>query len=431
MDYIDTFYRRSLHDDRRRPALRGAEEADVCVVGGGLAGITVALTLARYGKSVVLLEARRVGWGASGRNGGLVSPGFATGSDAIARRTGPGRAAELHRLSLEGMRFIRDQIDRLDIPGADPVHGHMAVLRYDGGDALRAQQDRLARDFGYRVEVLDTAETRERLRSRRYFQALRDPSAFHFHPLNYLRGLATAFEALGGRIFEDSHVTSAALDKGTKVVRTAGGAVSARDVVFCGGGYTDRIVPTLRRAMLPIATYVLLTERAPDRIREAVRTTDAIADNRRAGDYYRLVGGGERILWGGKITTRTAEPRDLAERLRRTMVSTYPQLDGVRVEVAWSGLMSYARHLMPQVGRLCPGVWYATAFGGHGTNTTAVAGLVIAEGIAGESDRYRLFEPFGLDWNGGPMGHAAAQLTYWWLQAQDLWTERRADRAGT
>jgi glycine/D-amino acid oxidase-like deaminating enzyme len=108
------------------------------------------------------------------------------------------------------------------------------------------------------------------------------------------------------------------------------------------------------------------------------------------------------------------------------MVSTYPQLDGLRIDVAWSGLMSYARHLMPQVGRLAPGVWHATAFGGHGMNTSTAAGLVVAEGIAGASDRWRLFEPFGLDWAGGPAGRAAAQMTYWRLQAQDLWRERRA-----
>jgi glycine/D-amino acid oxidase-like deaminating enzyme len=300
------------------------------------------------------------------------------------------------------------------------------VLRYDGGGELQAYRDRLARDFDYPLEYLSTEELRESLRSRRYFQALRDPNAFHFHPLNYLRGLARAFEAVGGRIFEQSRVLVAELEGATKVVRTVNGLVMARDVVFCGGGYTDEVVPALRSSMLPIATYVLLTERAPERIAEAIRTTDAVGDNRRAGDYYRVVEDGARILWGGKITTRTAEPRDLAERLRRTMVSTYPQLEGLKVEVAWSGLMSYARHLMPQIGQLSPGVWYATAFGGHGMNTTAIGGLVIAEGIAGRSDRYRLFEPFGLDWNGGPAGNAAVQLTYWWLQVQDRWRERQA-----
>jgi hypothetical protein len=425
MTYIDNYYRRSLKEERLRPALEGEVEADVCVVGGGLAGITAALTLARFGRSVVLLEAERIGWGASGRNGGFVSPGYATGSEMIARRVGSGQAAELHRLSIEGVRYIRDQIDALGLLGVDPVHGIMSVLRVNDGDGLRADRDRLARLFDYDVEVLPTEVVRERLRSRRYFQALRDPNAFHFHPLNYLRGLALAFEGLGGLIFEKSRVLTASLESAAKMVRTRGGSVTARDVLFCGGGYTDAVVPALRWSMLPIATYVLLTERAPDRIAEAIRTTDAVGDNRRAGDYYRVVDGGERILWGGKITTRTAEPRDLAEQLRRTMVSTYPQLDGVKVEVAWSGLMSYARHLMPQIGRLSPGVWHATAFGGHGMNTSTIGGLVIAEAIAGQSDRYKLFDPFGLNWNGGPVGHAAVQLTYWWLQAQDLWRERR------
>ena len=425
MTYIDTFYRRTLLDDRRRPPLDGRLEAEVCIVGGGLAGVTAALALARLGRQVALLEGRRVGWGASGRNGGFVSPGFAARRASIARHVGADAGAALHRLSIEGVRYIRDQIDALGIEGVDPVEGIMGALRHDGGDALEAERDELARLYDYPVEFLPTEAVRDRLRSKRYFQALRDPNAFHFHPLNYLRGLARAFEALGGRVFEDSRAISARLDGPVKVVRTAGGEVSARDVLLCSGGYTDRLVPALRRSMLPVATYVLLTERAPDRIAEAVRTTDAIADDRRAGDYYRLVDGGARILWGGKITTRTAEPRDLAERLRRAMVATYPQLDGVAVEVAWSGLMSYARHLMPQVGRIAPGIWHATAFGGHGMNTSTIGGLVAAEGIAGESDRWRLFEPFGRDWNGGPFGHAAVQLTYWKLQAQDRWRERR------
>lgn len=426
MDYVDTFYRRSLRDERRRHALQGREEADVCVVGGGMAGITAALTLARLGRQVVVLEAARVGWGASGRNGGFVSPGFAAGRGAIARRAGEERAEALHHLSIEGMHFIRDQADALAIPGVDPVHGIIGALRHEGAEELKRERDELARRHGYHVEYLPTEALRERLRSPRYFQGLRDPNAFHFHPLNYLRGLAHAFEGMGGRVFEASRAIGADLGGPVKVVRTERGAVEAQDVVLCGGGYTDALVPALRRAMLPIATYVLLTEAAPERIAEAIRTTDAVGDSRRAGDYYRLVEGGARILWGGKITTRTADPRDLAERLRRTMVSTYPQLDGLRVEVAWSGLMSYARHLMPQVGRLAPGVWHATAFGGHGMNTSTAAGLVVAEGVAGASDRWRLFEPFGLDWVGGPAGRAAAQLTYWRLQAQDLWRERRA-----
>ncbi len=182
----------------------------------------------------------------------------------------------------------------------------------------------------------------------------------------------------------------------------------------------------LKRSFLPIATYVMLSEEAPELIRTAIATTDAIGDNRRAGDYYRLVEGGKRLLWGGRITTRAASPAALAGELRREMVGTYPQLKDLKTELAWSGLMSYARHLMPQIGEMQPGVWHCTAFGGHGLNTTAIGGKLVAEGILGQSDRYKLFKPFGLVWAGGYAGLAVAQLTYWKLQAQDWWRERAA-----
>jgi glycine/D-amino acid oxidase-like deaminating enzyme len=342
---------------------------------------------------------------------------------------GPERAHALHRLSVEGARIVAENLENLSVADAPAVHGKMSVLRYPDQGGLHRRRDALEREFGYATEVMTTEEVRALLRSGKYHQALLDPAAFHFHPLNYARALAGAVEDLGGHIHEGSRVVSADLDAPEKVLRTDRGDVRARDVVLAGGGYTDALVPRLRRSFLPIATYVLLTEPARERIADAVRTPRAISDNRRAGDYYRLVDGGERILWGGRITTRRSEPRRLAAMLRRTMVSTYPQLEGVRVEVAWSGLMAYARHLMPLVGRLQPGVWHALGFGGHGLNTTAIAGRVVAEGILGTSDRWRLYEPFGLAWNGGPFGTAAAQLTYWTYQAMDRIRERRARAA--
>jgi len=423
--YIDTHYSRTLATDERFPALSGSRSADVCVVGGGLAGITAALELARRGRQVVLLEGRRVAWGASGRNGGFVSPGYATGLDAIEKLAGRDAAVSLYRLSMEGVRIVADNIRDLGIAEAGPVPGIIAAIRYDGAAALQSYRDRMERDFGRPLRFMPREEVRSLLLSAKYHQALYDADSFHFHPLNYARALVRELRRLGGQVHEDSLVTAAALDGPRKVVTTAAGQVECGDVVFAGGGYTDAVCPALRRAFLPIATYILLTDPIGDRIADAIRTNAAIGDDRRAGDYYRVVGG-ERILWGGRITTRTSDPRDLAERLRREMVTTYPQLADVRVEIAWSGLMSYARHLMPQIGRLQPGVWYCTAFGGHGMNTTAIGGKVVAEAIAGESDRVRLFEPFGLAWNGGPLGRAAAQLTYWTYQAMDSWRERKA-----
>ncbi|MEO3432609.1 FAD-binding oxidoreductase [Inquilinus sp. CAU 1745] len=424
--YIDTYYKRTLKNDDPYPALDSDQAADVCIVGGGLAGLTAALDLARSGRQVIVLEAQRVAWGASGRNGGFVSPGYSASLDHIRRAVGPDDSAALMRLSIEGVGIVAENIASLGIAEAKPVYGSLKTSRYENTAGLKARQEMMERDFGYRLEFRTREEVREVLRSPKYHQALYDSAAFHFHPLNYARALAREIVRLGGRIFEDSGVTAMELDGPTKIIRTAGGSVAAKDVVIACGGYTGRLLPKLARSHIPIATYVLLTEPAKDRIAEAIRTNAAIGDGRRAGDYYRLVDDGERILWGGKITTRTAEPRRLAELLTRTMVSTYPQLKGIGVETAWSGLMSYARHLMPQIGKLQPGVWYCMGFGGHGMNTTAIGGRVVAEAIAGKDDRYRRFAPFGLVWNGGPAGVAAVQLTYWTYQMMDFLKERQA-----
>ena len=426
MTYPDTYYKRTLAEGRSRPTLAGPEDCDVVIIGGGLAGLTTALQLARGGRKVVLLEAESVGFGASGRNGGFVSPGFATGGDDIARIAGRETAAKLFHLSAEGVEFIRDTIRDLNIASAAPQPGIMSVLRYYDGASLKAYREQLLRDYGYELDYLDTDEVRSVLKSERYFQALRNPRAFHMHPLNYLRAVAAEIERLGGRIYEGSPAISTSLSGNEKRVRTAGGEVRARQVVFTTGGYTGDLDRRLKRAFLPIATYVMVSEEAPDLIASAIATRDAIGDNRRAGDYYRLVDDGRRILWGGRITTRAASTAGLVQELRREMIGTYPQLAGLRTELAWSGLMSYARHLMPQIGEVEPGVWHCTAFGGHGLNTTAIGGKVVAEAILGQSDRYKLFRPFGLVWAGGLAGLAVAQLTYWKLQAQDWWRERAA-----
>lgn len=426
MAYPDTYYTRTIADATTRPALAEPVECDVAIIGGGLAGLSAALQLARAGRSVVVLEAENVGFGASGRNGGFVSPGYATGTQEIARVAGKDVARQLHLLSVEGMEFIRDNIRLLGIEAARPVPGIMSVLRHDDADGLRSYAEEVRRDYGYELQFMDRDAVRAVLKSQRYFQALRNPHAFHMHPLNYLRAVAHEVERLGGRIYEHSPATAVDLSAPRKQVKTAGGRVLAEHVVFTTGGYTGSLQSRLRRSFLPIATYVMVSEEAPDLIASAITTKDAIGDNRRAGDYYRVVDDGRRLLWGGRITTRAASPTGLLRELRAEMVGTYPQLAGLKTELAWSGLMSYARHLMPQIGRMDPGVWYCTAFGGHGLNTTAIGGKVIAEGILGESERYKLYEPFGLVWAGGLAGLAVAQLTYWKLQLQDWWRERAA-----
>ncbi len=426
MEHIDSYYSRTATPGSGYPALSGVAEADVCVIGGGMAGLTTALELLRCGKSVVLVEANRIAWGASGRNGGFVGIGFARDFSSIEARVGPEAAGELFRLSVEGLGIVAGNIERLAMADAQPVPGIVWSARYEAGDAYRRYRDMLASRFDYEIELLEAEHLRDLMVTDAYHQGLLDRRSFHFHPLNYANGLAREITRLGGKVFEGSAVSAVVRHGAGWRVSTGAGQVNAATVAVTCGGYTGRFMPKLHRAYQPIATYVLLTEAAPDLIATAIRTRYALGDDRRASDYYRLVDDGQRILWGGKITTRTAEPRDLAGYLRASMVATYPQLAELKVETAWTGLMAYARHLMPQVGQSEPGLWHATAFGGHGMNTTAISGRLLAEGICGESRRYQAFEPFGLSWNGGWLGKAAVQLTYWQYQLQDYLNERRS-----
>ncbi|MDB5424310.1 MAG: FAD-binding oxidoreductase [Phenylobacterium sp.] len=425
MPYVETYYGPAAGAEPQRPTLSGRVEADACVVGGGLAGLTAALELARRGRKVCVLEGERIAWGASGRNGGSVSPGYSASHQTIARQVGLDDARSLHRLSIEGTQAVAANLDALGVADAERVDGILSTSRYEATAELQARRDWLEREFDYRVAFRTRAEVQEALVSPRYFQGLYNPQGFHLNPLNYARALAREIERLGGELFEASPAHSLVREGAVGVVSTAGGQVRAKDVVIACGGYTGSLSPRLKRSYLPIATYVMLTRPDKALLGGAIRTTAAIGDGRRAGDYYRLVAGGERLLWGGKITTRRSEPRRLAGLLRQGMVSTYPQLAGLEVDMAWSGLMAYARHLMPQIGQLGEGLWYCTAFGGHGLNTTAIGGRLVAEAIAGDSDRYRLFEPFGLTWNGGLAGRCVVQAAYWAMQASDLVNERR------
>lgn len=423
-NWPETWYARTAVDRRRRPTLAGAAEADVIIVGAGLAGLTTALHLARAGMKPLVLEAQSVGFGASGRNGGLVSPAFAGGDAAIRKRVGEDHAQALHRLSIEGVERLRDTIVELGITSANPVPGLLSLRRFDQAQDLQEHVADFARSYGYEMTYLDRKALANHVDSPRYFHAIHDPNSFHIHPLNTLRGIAAEVERLGGAIHEASPVTGVYLDSPVKRVTTPLGSAEAPRIVFATGGYTGPLVPRLQRAILPIATYMMISEPAPELIASAIRTRACMYDDRRAGDYYRLVDGGARLLWGGRITTRAADPAGIARELRQEMLTAYPQLAGLRTELSWSGLMGYARHLMPQLGTLQSGVWHITAFGGHGLNTTAIAGKVLAEAILGESDRIRLFAPFGLDWAGGTAGLLVAQLTYWKLQLQDWWRER-------
>lgn len=401
---------------------RGVIAADVCVIGGGLAGLTTAMEVQRRGRIAVLLEAKEIAWGASGRNGGFVGSGFALGAEEIIERVGLRNAQALYRLSAHGTEYIRREVARLD-QTLRMGDGVIVAQRVNDPLSARRHVDMMLRNFGEGLELLSTEQTRLLLKTERYFQSLKNPHSFLIHPLRYARALADDAQHRGVLIHENTPALEVRKEKRSFIVRTADAEIHAPHVVHCVSSLDRRLHAATGRAILPIATYVAVTEPLEQ---DAIRTRCGIGDMRRAGDYYRLISD-KRLLWGGRITTRVSEPARLAQMLKRDMLSVFPQLGDPKIDYAWSGLMGYALHKMPLIGRAADGQWFATAFGGHGLNTTAMAGILMARAIADGDDEYRRFAAFAPKWAGGPFGRIGVQASYWHMQLRDTLDER-ADR---
>jgi len=409
-----------------RAPLRGPHEVDVAIVGGGFAGLNTALGLVERGhRGVLLLEAQAIGYGASGRNGGFVFGGYSLGESALLRTLGPVAARALYRRTMDGVAMIRRRSSAIDCDPRDS--GVIWANWFHDPQVLDLRRRLLAESYDVHWQPWDREQLRAAVASERYSAALYEADALHLDPLAYARGLAARIEVGGGRIVEQSPVVALTPDGTGWRLQTPDGQVRARQVVLAGGGYLRGLAPRLESARLPIATYVMVTAPLGSLARELIPTDAAIYDSRFAFDYYRRLAD-DRILWGGRISIRDRAPAEVARLLKTDLARVFPVLKDVPVELAWSGLMSYARHEMPQVGQLAPGLWYAQAFGGHGLAPTTVAGEALAAAIAEGDPGWQAFAPFGLTRTFGPLGLLAAQATYWQLQAADAWKDWRERR---
>jgi gamma-glutamylputrescine oxidase len=426
-DYGSSWYATSMVTVPERPRLTLDLDVDVCVVGGGLAGLTVAREVARRGWSVAVLEAKRVAWNASGRNCGFVLPGFAQSMDRVVERVGLEHARELWNLSEAGLEYVRNTIREAAMSGVDPVDGWLEVSKVDNGDELAAEVALLGQDFGATVEGWPTERVRAVLKSERYFHAIHFPKAFHIHALNYALGLAAACEQAGVRIFEDTPALAIDPAGVRKRVVTHSARVRAEHIVLAGNVHLGNLSARVADTLVPITTYVAVTEPLGDRLADAVAYRGAVSDTRLADNHYRVVGG-DRLLWAGGLSAWPVEPKAFATRFAHDIATVYPQLRAVTIERVWAGTMGYAVHRMPLIGEVVPGLWFASAFGGHGINTTAMAGELIASAVVDGDDRWKLFLPYTLVWGGGTLGRAAIQVAYWSRRAGETWQRKRSRR---
>jgi gamma-glutamylputrescine oxidase len=422
VNHVQSYYAASANPAPARPPLDGEVTADVCVVGGGIAGCSTALHLAERGYRVVLLEGRRVAWGASGRSGGQAIFGFAAGQDKLAAQVGRDDARRMFDVSVEALDLLRERVERHTID-CDLHWGQMHVaIKPRHETELKAWRDALAADYGYdSLRWLERGELRSLLATERYTGGLYDTRSGHLHPLNYTLGLASAAESAGVSIHEGSQVV--AIGHGDPAtVRTAAGSVRAKHVALCCNAYIDELSPKLRARIMPVGTYIVATEPlGRDRIEGLIRENVAVTDVNWVLDYFRR-SADHRLLFGGRVSYSGLDPLNTRGATRARMLKVFPQLADVEIEYAWGGYVDITMSRAPDFGRLAPNVYYLQGFSGHGIALTGMAGRLVAEAIAGQAERFDLFTRLQhRDFPGGRLFRTPALvLAMLWFRLKDL-----------
>lgn len=415
--HAGTWYQHDLGRAQAAPGLSGAVRARTVIVGAGLAGLSTALGLVERGEEdILVLDRGGPAEGASGRNGGFVFGGFSLDNLELARRQGAEKAATMHHWTRDAVDLVRRRCGESNVPVSEG--GVLLADWFGKPERLQRFRDKMREVIDFRLDWIDEQHMPRYVASARYGAGLMEPGSFHFNPLAYARAIAARLSRSGANVVSEAPVVSMRPARDGWRLETPAARIRADRVVLATGGYDRRLWPRAQRAIQPIGTYVMVTEPLGDELAELIPGGVAVYDTRFAFDYYRPLHDG-RLLWGGRISIADRDPAAIRKLLYRDMLRVFPSLAGCRIDFSWGGWMSYARHQMPILGELEPGLWTALAFGGHGMAPTTLAGEVLAEAITGDRSRLAEFQPWGAVRAGGPVGRAAVQGVYWWKQFLD------------
>lgn len=392
----DSYYAATASRERSWPALQGDQTCDVAVVGGGLAGLSAALDLKARGFDVALLEAREIGFGASGRNGGQAIHGLACDPELIEQQLGLDDARRMWAMSIEALDLLRGRIAQHGV-ACDLQGGWLGLATSASkAHALAASADRLERVYGYALERIAPADLPRWIASPRFHGGVHDARSFHLHPLKLSLGLAQAAHDAGVRLHERSAVRTLA-PGAQPLLRTDQGSLRARQVLLAGNVYLDGLVPQLAARIMPVGTFIACTEALPAELAASlVPGAQAVCDTNFVVDYFRPTPD-RRMLYGGRVSYSTLAPADLRRSMQARLARTFPQLAGARIEHAWGGFVDISMNRAPDFGRLpaaagaAANVYYLQGFSGHGLALTGLAGRLVAEAMAGDAARFDVF----------------------------------------
>ncbi|SIS21735.1 gamma-glutamylputrescine oxidase [Aquipseudomonas alcaligenes] len=388
--YPQSYYAASANPVPQRPALQGETETDVCIIGAGYTGLSTALFLLENGFKVSIVEAAKVGFGASGRNGGQIVNSYSRDIDVIERTVGPKQAQLMGQMAFEGGRIIRERIAKYDIKCDLKDGGVFAAFTPKQMKHLEAQK-KLWERFGHtQLEIMDAQRIREVVKTENYIGGMLDMSGGHIHPLNLALGEAAAVESLGGVIYEQSPAVR--IERGANpVVHTPEGRVKAKFIVVAGNAYLGNLVPELAAKTMPCGSQVIATEPLSEDVAKSLLPQDyCVEDCNYLLDYFRLTGD-RRLIYGGGVVYGAKDPANIEAMIRPMMLKTFPQLKGVKIDYAWTGNFLLTLSRLPQVGRIGDNIYYSQGCSGHGVTYTHLAGKILAEALRGQAERFDAF----------------------------------------
>ncbi|WP_306800390.1 FAD-binding oxidoreductase [Endozoicomonas sp. YOMI1] len=389
--HAQSYYAASLNFVTEYPVLEGSLSVDVCIVGGGFSGVATALELAERGYRVAVLEARKIGWGATGRNGGQLIRGMGEKPGQFRNQIGTDGVEAIHRMGFEAVELVRERVRKHRIQ-CDLKMGYVdaAIKPKQMAGITEDYQSLKTRNYAHELRLLSQDDIKQYVNTDRYIGGMLDSGSGHLHPLNLCLGEARVAEGLGVQFFEHSPVVK--IHKGNlPEVETARGSVTCQFLVLAGNAYLGNLEPKIGGKVLPAGSYIIATEQLEDRVWQNLIPQDsAICDVSLALDYFRL-SADKRLLFGGMCNYSGRDPKDIVASLRPKMLQVFPHLENVSIEYQWGGMIGIGANRMPQIGRLGTNIYFAQAYSGHGVNATHMAGRVLAEAISGQAERFDVF----------------------------------------